>query len=67
MDSQPSNEKPRKYVLVRMQEGGNLFVLNRTMWGEMRGLSKPFNESEVIAEADEMLSLLQFKALTMEN
>ena len=67
MDSQPSNEKPKKFVLVRMQKNGKLFVLNRTMWGEMRGLGKPFNESEVIAEANEMTSLMRFKALTMED
>ena len=56
-----------RYVLVRMQEGGSLFVLGRTMWDEMRGLNATFYESEVVAEADEMLSLMQFKNLTKEE
>ena len=59
-------EKPKKYVLVRIQEGGSLFVLDRTMFEEMRGLGEPFDKSEIVAEADEMLSLMQFKQLTKE-
>jgi hypothetical protein len=55
-----------RFVLVRMQKGGKLFVIGRTMWEEMRGLGAPFYESEVVAEADEMLSLMQFKQLTEE-
>jgi hypothetical protein len=59
--------KSKKYVLVRMQEGGSLFVLGRMMFEEMRGLGEPFDGSEIVAEADEMLSLMQFKQLTKEG
>lgn len=56
-----------KFVLARMRHSGSLFVLDRQRWEEMRGLGYPFDESEVIAEADEMLSLMRFKELTKEG
>ena len=57
----------KKYVLVCMRNGGKLFVLHRDAWNDLKGLGAPFYESKVVAESDEMLSLMRFKSLTAEE
>lgn len=58
-----------KYVLIRMVEGGNMFVLDRQRWEESRQMEfyRGRYEADVVAEADEMLTLMQFKNLTVEE
>ena len=60
-------EKPKRFVMVRMESSGSLYVLDRAKFEGMRVLGDPFDKSVVIAEADEMLSLMRFKALTKEE
>ena len=61
--------RPKKFVLIRMVEGGSLFVLDRPRWenGKRMEFYKGRYEAEVVAEADEMLSLMRFKSLTEEK
>lgn len=58
-----------RFVLVRMEETGNMFVLDRPRWEEFSQRGFYYNEykAEVVAEADEMLSLMRFKSLTAEE
>jgi len=58
-----------KYVLVRMEESGNLFVLDRSRWEEFSQRGFYFNEykAEVVAEADTTLPLMRLKSLTVEE
>ena len=58
-----------RWVLVRMEESGNLFVLDRPRWEEFSQRGFYYNEykAEVVAEADEMLSLMRLKSLTVEE
>lgn len=59
-------DKPKKYVLIRAAESGKLFVVGRTFLTEIQGMGS-HRKAEVVAEADEMLSLMRFKALTEET
>jgi len=58
-----------KYVLVRMKKDGDLFVLDKPRWEEFQKKSfyRGAYEAEPVAEADEMLTLMQFKNLTVEE
>jgi len=58
-----------KFVLIRMENTGNMFVLDRPRWEEFSQRGFYFNEykAEVVAEADEMLSLMRLKSLTTEE
>ena len=61
--------RPKKFVLVRMKTGGNMFVLDRPRWenGKRMKFYRGAYEAEVVAEADEMLTLMRFKDLTKES
>lgn len=64
-----NHEKPKRYVLIRMKKDGRLFVLDRLRWNEFakKAFYRGSYEADVIAEADETLTLMQFKSLTEEN
>ena len=52
-------DKPKRFVLVRT-EWGELFVLKREVYNEAPRIG------EIVAESNEMLSLMRFKDLTKE-
>jgi hypothetical protein len=58
-------EKPKRFVLIRDEHG--LWVMTREWYTEHVLHSPNKRKAEVIAEADEMLSLMRFKALTKEE
>jgi len=60
-------DKPKRYVMVRMKRSGSLYVLHRPKWESMRRLGDPFDKSTIVAESDEMPSLMRFKELTKEE
>lgn len=61
--------RPSKFVLVRMKMDGNMFVLDRQRWNEFtkKAFYRGAYEAEVVAEANETLTLMRFKSLTEES
>jgi len=61
--------RPKKFVLVRMERDGQLFVLDRSRWEQAQRTQfyRDNYQAEVVAEADTTLPLMQFKDLTQED
>lgn len=56
-----------KFVLIRT-DVGKLYVLTRGKWKDMQEMGKTYPQylSEVLAEANEWMPLMQMKELTQE-
>jgi len=59
-------EKPKRYVMVRMDDE-KLFVIQRAMFHEFNCLGGAFYGAVIVTESDELLTLMRFKELTMDE
>jgi len=55
-----------RFVLVRARDG-LLYVLDRTYWRSVVIRHPKYEQGEIVAESNEMLSLMRFKELTNEE
>jgi len=64
-----NHEKPKFWVLIRMKVDGNCFMLDRQRWNEFqkKAFYRGAYEAEVIAESDDTMEIMRFKALTEET